>query len=206
MTHDKKRKVGKNELEGLLQEIFQLRLEWSCFECLFMHSATRIELLNEYLKNFAIALRVSLSYNIVSALCRITDSRSDTLTLKNMVDNYPACKSTYLELCSVMKRIRPFRHKLVAHRDRDVALGMMSLSLPELGETKRAVDLAEQVSVEIGLAIDRACRSFSNATVEYNIDWLHACLAFGASHKREVAELKVAIRKDAHTAASENPT
>jgi hypothetical protein len=184
----------RDELNGLSHEVFQLKLEWDCFKQLFMYSNERSAILYKAIPNLAETLKIAVAYNIVTTIYRLTDKRGDVLTLSTMVDrragSAPKLVETMLKLSKACDKIRRFRHKLVAHRDNKVATGEMSVNVPELRNLQSAVHLIEEVVVQLGMEIDGGYLSFGNATVEHNVHWLIACLAFGQRNLKDIVEIK----------------
>jgi hypothetical protein len=127
----------------LRNEIFWIHARWLVFCQVFRKNTKRIDLLNETASTFFLMTYDAFLNDIILALCRLTDPpeiqkkkttignmsleqlilKLDTATDSSLIDELKRIHDRLIAKC---KYIRDRRHKLIAHRDLDVALKLIN--------------------------------------------------------------------------------
>jgi hypothetical protein len=122
----------------LEDDLIWLRTKWTLFRVVYTEDPNRVPLLNRFAGEFlGIAQRVFVD-DVILSLGRLLDKTRgrDNLSLKQLVDRIRGSGSPKLadDLDALLKSVQPqidslvkHRHKRLAHRDLNVAIGVRSL-------------------------------------------------------------------------------
>ena len=134
----------KREFAALRQDVIRLHYRWKMFTVLFDASELREKLLKRRTPVFFKSLYRILVYDLILGLARLTDRTStcgrDNLVLGRLVDAIDSqpgepkvngLREEYERIVSEAQPLHTLRHRLIAHRDYDAAMGSED-ELPEL--------------------------------------------------------------------------
>ena len=134
----------KSEFGALRQDVIRLHYRWKMFTTLFDGSELREKLLRRRTPVFFEMLHRILVDDLIMGLARLTDRTStcgrDNLVLARLVEAIESqpeepkvrgLREEYERIVSQAQPLHTLRHRLIAHRDYDAAMGSDD-ELPEL--------------------------------------------------------------------------
>ena len=126
--------------EKLDSDLVELHADWQLFKQLYGKSSLRVDLLNKVAASFFTRLQWIMLRDVLISISRLLDPprmrRSENLVLERLVEQLNG--SAHAQLKAVLvgklnsgrataKPLQTYRHKRVAHRDKEVAVGLEAL-------------------------------------------------------------------------------
>jgi hypothetical protein len=126
--------------EKLDSDLVELHADWALFKQLYGKSSPRVDLLNKVAASFFSRLQWIMLRDVIISISRLLDPPrmrgSENLVLEQLVEQLTGSALAPLRdvLVGKLKAVRAtskplqtYRHKRVAHRDKEVAVGLESL-------------------------------------------------------------------------------
>lgn len=173
----------KREFGALRQDVIRLHYRWKMFTTLFDGPELRGQLLHRQAPVFFESLYRVLVDDLIMGLARLTDRTStcgrDNLVLARLVEviesqpeapKVSGLRERYERLVGRAQPLRSLRHRLIAHRDYDAAMGTDD-DLPEL---------PKQLVRELVDGIAEFMNAIDGAYFESNTEYEH-CIEVGGT-------------------------
>lgn len=168
---------------ALSSELQWMVIRWLQFRQLYVEKESRLELINAAAPFFFWVVQQTLWEDAILGIARLADKRpkgKDVLALRRVVPLLPAGElrnevdSLVQEIDAGMKDILQWRHRHVAHRDLDLALGKSLRPLPDtkVATIDRLLDLMTAVLNRISNHFLRSETAYRSASLVHDAESL----------------------------------
>jgi hypothetical protein len=180
----------------LFQGVCRLKAKWQVYQSLFGATKERVDLLNRVAPFFFATCQKALESDILLSLCRLTDP-ADTFGYENLSldqlfqqlrgDSEPTGLVKLSERLSQLHDqcdgLRQHRSKRLAHTDYGVAVGQVSLSMPETRLIDSVISEIADIFFSVADEYDPSTQHDRNVYFHNDVDTLVEYLSIAEDQK-----------------------